>query len=278
MATAIRLDREDLRGYRRGHRYYTWRDENYWSVTTLIDKGLPIPALPRWAAKLTAETAVNQIETLNALVDSDGPEGAVDWLKGAPWRSSTKAADSGTSIHEFAEALFAGNAEAAALLYEDLSPEDQAKARQVEGFVRTVDMDVLEVEAVLFNRSAWFAGTVDLIARINDPKIVEPMGLEAPATLVIDLKTGKGVYDSFALQIAAYSRAEFIARMDGTESPMPDIDGGAVLHVTDDSWAVIPVDTSRSTFEAFLTVAATARWLDGDGKKAVGKAVVRGRA
>ena len=59
------------------------------SVTNIIGV-LNKPALPRWAAKVVAEQAAAMKTSLPNLDDAE----VVDMLKGAPWRSSTRAADS----------------------------------------------------------------------------------------------------------------------------------------------------------------------------------------
>ena len=97
-----------------GKRFYQWRDEAYWSVTTIIGGGLPKPVLINWAKKFTAEYAVDNLEKLNALCapDSDGTidrAGAVDWLKGAAFRDRDKKADIGTAVHAAAEAHVLGH-------------------------------------------------------------------------------------------------------------------------------------------------------------------------
>ena len=89
-----------------GQRFYTWRNENYWSVTTIL-KALPKDALINWAKKYTAEYAVANLGALTELVEAD-QDGAVDWLKGASFRARDKAADLGTYVHAAAEAYALG--------------------------------------------------------------------------------------------------------------------------------------------------------------------------
>ncbi len=279
MAKSLDIKREDLRSYRGGSRFYTWEgDERFGSVTSLIDGGLPKPALPRWAAKLTAQSAVDQHEVIASLIASGDKQAAVDMLKGAPWRSSGSAADSGTRVHEFLELLAQGRPKDAEAHANSLVIGERAKCAHIAAFMSEVDMEVLHVEAVMFSREYHYAGTVDLIVNLTDERLLDKLGMEGPAPAIIDLKTGKGVYDSAALQLAAYTRTDFIAGDGGEELPVPDIDYGAVLHVTEEGWAFIPMDISDRTFLAFLDAAGVAVWAKEVGRKAVGKPVARGGA
>jgi len=57
---------------RRG-RYYSWRDENFWSVTTMINGGVPKgDVLVNWAKKFTAEYACDNFEQLRQLLTPRG--------------------------------------------------------------------------------------------------------------------------------------------------------------------------------------------------------------
>lgn len=42
-------------------RFYSWRNENHWSVTTIIDGAIPKRALIYWAANEVAEYAIRAI-------------------------------------------------------------------------------------------------------------------------------------------------------------------------------------------------------------------------
>src|SRR3990172_181392 len=176
---------------RSGQRYYDWRSERYWSVTTILSGGVPKPALLPWGIKMVAEGAVEAVEsgTLAGMVEQDR-EGAIRWLKGLPWAHRDKAADLGTAVPE----------------------------------------------ASVFNRTERYAGTLDAIATIGG------------RTLVIDVKSGKGVYPETALQLAAYRWAEFVGVPDGSEQPMPPTVGAAVLHLTDQGDSFQHVASGRGAF------------------------------
>lgn len=78
---------------------------------------------------------------------------------------------------------------------------------------------------------------------------------------MVDIKTGKGVYDETALQLAAYSRAD-LWHADGAEGQPPEVEAAYVAHVRADETVLVPVDISYSTFSAFLYLLGVWRWQD----------------
>jgi hypothetical protein len=94
--------------------------------------------------------------------------------------------------------------------------------------------------------------------------------------LVLDLKSGKGVYDEFALQLAAYRNADTILLPDGTELPMPATSETAlVLHLRPDAYQVHPVPVTASTHGAFLSAFALYRWQADETNAAIGRAMYK---
>lgn len=194
------------------HRY--WLDgKPIPGVTTLLGKGLPKPALPYWSAKCVAEYVIDNpdgVEQLRAM--GRGP--AVAALKGIPWEKRDEAAVRGTDVHKLAEDVLHGR---------EVDVPEHLLAH-VEGYVRWIDDFAVEpvlTERQVANRKWWYAGTFDAIVRIGDE------------VLLCDWKTSKGVYGSTALQCAAYRGAEFYVDEDGGETPLPDVDGLAVVHITE---------------------------------------------
>jgi hypothetical protein len=193
-----------------GHRY-TLDGRAVPGVTTLISKGLPKPALPRWAAKVAAEYAADNTETLLNL-DRDA---RVAVIKQAPWTQRDQAAVRGTDVHALADKLIHGT--------EVDVPEHLAG--HVEAYVTWLDrfdVEPILTEQPVASRKWWYAGTFDAIVRIGGE------------TLLLDWKTSKGVYGETALQTAAYANAEFYLDADGNEQPLPKVDGLGVVHVRAD--------------------------------------------
>jgi hypothetical protein len=207
-----------------GKRFYSWRDEAYWSVTTIISGGVPKPALINWAKKFTAQYACDNIDKLDALLvpDSEGAvdrDGAVDWLKGAAYRDRDRKADLGTYVHAATEAYVLGKP------FPTWPPIVLPRMRAFERFLAKYEPDYELTEASVYNRSEHYAGTLDAILTVG-------RGPHKGRKFVADLKTGgKAIYPEVALQLAAYRYAEFIGLPDGSEEAMRDVDGAVALHL-----------------------------------------------
>lgn len=274
-------------------RLYEWRApdlpldgeiERFWSVTTIIKGGLPAPALQAWGMKAVAEFAVANYRQLSAMVgssyrferdpkgavigvleDPDAVVSAIDWLKGAPYRERDRKADLGTAVHDQAEAYalgkpmpeaapaIIGNVQAFRNFLEDYQPT----------YAQLGDDGMWLAEASVFNRAERYAGTLDAIADIP--------GL---GRVLIDYKTGKDIYPETALQLAAYRHAEFIGLPDGTEWPMPEVDGCAALHLSPFAgprgYAFRPVIADEQVFTAFKYVREVFRWQEETSKGVIG--------
>ena len=56
-----------------GSRFYTWRNENYYSVTTIISGGLPKQALIYWSANQVAEYVCDNLSKVTMLLPTGHP-------------------------------------------------------------------------------------------------------------------------------------------------------------------------------------------------------------
>jgi hypothetical protein len=238
---------------RGGKRFYSWRNENYWSVTTILSGGLPKPVLVNWAKKYTAEYAVNNFTALTELVKAD-PQGAIDWLKGAAYRERDRKADLGTYVHAAMEAYSLGKP----------FPEwPEAVRPRMEAFKRFVEKrapNYVATEASVYNRSERYAGTLDAIIDLDGRRYV------------LDMKSSKDIYPDVALQLAAYRHAEFIGLPDGSEEPMWETDGALALHLADGEdgqgeWKLLEVDAGEDTLRYFLYVREVFRWSETKSKQ-----------
>jgi hypothetical protein len=226
-----------------GQRTYTWRQEGFWSVTTIISGGVPKPALLPWGIKSVAEGACDLADELPGLVAKDR-DAAVRMLKGIPWASRDKAADIGTLVHAAIEADRLG---------QPWPPVPEVAQARMDAFARFVadhQPEYQATEASVYSRRWHYAGTLDAIVKLDG------------RTLLLDAKTGKGVYPEVALQLAAYRYAEFIGSPDGDEEPMVPVDGCAVLHLPPegDSYELIDVRADEQVFQSFLYALEVFRW------------------
>jgi len=277
----------------RGTRTYVWRGRGYpeafLSVTSLISLGVP-KYLVAWAAKLVAELAWADVNLLGRealdewrdqgraylekaraaglfktvdpakLTDADL---ALRWLKGAPDRSRDTAAKRGTAIHKASEDVVRANAREAMQLILEGKPlpewPEPLRPYMENGFlpwVRDYRPVVEATEATVYNRTQQYAGTLDLLAAVRHPRV-------SPGVKVIDYKSGNRIYPESALQVAAYSRGEFVGGPDGvTELAMPAVDQewGYVLHLTPKGYFFRPADIRAPIYRFFLFVREVARF------------------
>jgi hypothetical protein len=272
------LNRDDLRRKITGDRVYVWPPggtNQYLSVTTALNS-LPKPFLIPWAAKVVAETAVYKRDLLDKLI-ADNPEEAVRWLKGAHNSSRDAAARTGSTLHEIAELDALGASDDADTQMSRLSAEGQLKARQLRDFFSRIPHRLVDVETVIYNDRHRYAGTLDFLVEFTDPRITMMMPFP-PGLVVMDLKTGKGVYPEYALQLAAYRGAQYHVDLDrGIRKEMHPTVGGCVLHVTTSSWALIPTITDADVYSTFLAVLELSKTLPLNDAW-VGSPILRGRA
>jgi hypothetical protein len=223
-----------------GHRAYAWAGRPYPSVTAIIKGGVPAPFLVQWAAKAAAEYAVAHLDRLALL-----PAGqAVQEVKRAPWDHRDHAASLGDLVHAAVEAHATGRPRP------QLPPQAGPYLAAFEQFLADHRPVFVASEQTVYSRRYGYAGTLDAIC-------------ELPARgglVLLDVKTGKGIYPEVALQLAAYAHAEFIGRPDGTEQPIPAIAAGAVLHLRPGGHELVDVPIGQAVLEAFLAALAVFRW------------------
>jgi hypothetical protein len=214
-------------------------DELLPSVTNIIDT-LAKPWLGGWMAKLVAGYA---FDNRTALMEMDDREAAVDFLKGAPRRRRNAAADVGDVIHAYVEAL----------LTDTPTPEITAEHEPyLDGFLEFLEEFKPEfqiIEGTVFNHEQRYSGTFDFIARIDELLVLG------------DWKTGSGIYDEVALQLAALRNADSVwDPVDGELLPMPAIDACVAVHLQPSKAWLYPIDASNVAYQAFLGLRAAWPW------------------
>lgn len=219
--------------YPSSHRY---KLDGRWvpGVTTILGKGLPKPALVRWAAKTVAEFVADNADDVEVLRRM-GRAPMVDALKSTPWQERDDAALRGTDIHDIAEKLVHGQTV-------DVPEQHQGA---VDGYVRWLDamnVEPIWTERPVASRKWQYAGKPDIICRIADQ------------TWLLDWKTARGVYGDNALQVCAYGNAEFCATPDGGEEPLPHIDRYGVVHIQPDGTELHEVTDPAAAYKDFLHV------------------------
>jgi hypothetical protein len=227
----------------------------------------PKPALPGWAAREAASFAVENIDVVKALAATD-KKAAVDLIKGAPWRKSGKAADSGTEVHGLAETLMRDKMESRKSDFK-VPQGTMDFLRNFARFATEFDVTPRLIEATVWDDENDYAGTLDGLYTLR----VDGESLDA----IVDIKTGaSGVWPEAALQQTAYKNARYyIDAESGELRPMLKADAAFALWLRPEGWALIPLDTSDATWEQFLRLRASYEWKRHGEKTAVGKAINR---
>lgn len=224
-------------------------------VTSVLNM-LPKPFLRYWAGKVVAETAVDNVGTVVQMMLSGERQGAIDYLKRSPDRSTGKAADMGTEVHDLLETLARG--EKIGRIHPDVKPYVQGWRDFNEEF----EPEYLFVEETVWSHTYGYAGSFDAIVRIGEEVIM------------LDNKTTRsGVHDEVALQMTAYINADHILHADGSTSPLPEITGAAVLHLRPEQTQLIPVATNDAIFDAFKALLAVHTWDKETSKGVIGKPI-----
>lgn len=250
----------------RGMRVYKWPPQpphtlEVVSVTAALS-GLPKPFLIGWAAKKTAECAVEDHDLITAMLAKKGGERmAIDHLKGSRYRDTSVKADRGTIVHAAVEAYLDGKPMTKADLEERL--EDARIPRTLwkgaAGMVSAAmeflfeqEPEVLHSEATVYSREHGYAGTADLIVNMRVGKSTRPV--------VVDFKTSPRIYDETGLQLCAYARADFVGHNDGTEEALPEgiKDGIAVCLKASGKYEPAPFALTDDLFEVFLAARTVA--------------------
>lgn len=217
------------------------------SVTTAL-KVLDKPQLVGWAKRETAACAVRNLEMVNQLVATGGPDAAIAWLKTIPDYIRDTAADLGTRVHILAEKM-------GMFGVPDATEEEAPFVAQYRHFLDLYQPEILKVEFKVCSLTHRYAGTADLLARIGGE------------TWLIDFKTGTGIYPETALQLAGLGFADFMGwAEDPKQYPIPPIDRYGVLHLRPDRFDLVPYAVSHDTFEQFLRCLRLYEWMRGSRK------------
>lgn len=202
-------------------------------VTSVLNM-LPKPFLMYWAQKVVAEQAVENLGAVVGLALND-PAGAIDYLKRSPQRTTRAAADTGTDAHDLFEQIAKG--ERIRRVPNDLKPF----VGHFEEFLEVCKPEFIFLEETVWSDTHGYAGSFDAFAILHG----EGAGALKGKRLFMDWKTTRsGVHEEVALQLTGYRNGDSLIRPDGSRVPMPDSDGGAVLHVRPEGWKLVPVETN----------------------------------
>jgi hypothetical protein len=240
----VRADGSPVRLTRRNHgRGHSYRidDVKVPGVTTILN-ALP-KQLTKWAAEKGADHAVNHWDELAALPLSERHK-RIMW---AHREDVTGQAIRGNRVHALGEKLAHG---------EEVRVPDDLRG-PVEAYARFLDrweIQVYATETPIGSPRYRYAGTADAWCSIGK------LGVESA---LLDLKSGRGVYDEVALQLAGYRFAE-LWQPDGpaSEEPLPEVEDCFVAHIGPDDVRLLPVEVTSSLFRGFLYVFEVSKLLE----------------
>lgn len=243
------------------HRYYFNGQGPVPGVTSVLEV-MSKPALITWKAKETGRAIYRMMlepqrwEGMGPEVDE---EQAILWALKAADQSRDKAAKLGSSIHLLADmASRASESDSAGFTVSD---EEFPYLTAWKGFLAFLEAQggrIISSEHMIWSLNGY-GGTYDLIVEM------------AEELWMLDIKTSKGYYPEYGLQLAAYRWADSII-VEGTPTayPMPEIQRAGVLHLRPDQypdtgWRLVeyPI-TYEKDYMAFLGCLEVYRWRQED--------------
>lgn len=237
-----------------GLRWYVWQGQRLVSVTTVRRMaGIPF-GLHNWAIGQVIDAAIDRdmghriTDYFERPVEDDAAELAAirKELRRAATAERDRAAALGTAVHDAA---------ATGQRLDLVAPELRPRLAQFYNFLEVSGIEVVATEFQVWNPTVGYGGTVDLLGRHRNGTL-----------RVIDLKTGKGIYNDHALQVTAYARAEFAGNDDTINEPLTallhEAGAPAILHLADDGWEfiVLKPDEELGAWRAFRGLMAFSMW------------------
>jgi hypothetical protein len=241
-----------------GLRYYTWRGQEYPSMTSILSVagGVRFP-IHQWAITQVVNRAVDNIGDLNRMLTQDDPKvikATKTWLRAASTEARDTAADLGTRVHS----AVTGNL-GAGQVGDDVVPF----LKQYRGWLADEQPEILASEQQVFNLTKGYAGSFDHLVRLRDKRIG-----------VVDLKSGSGTYPEHALQVCGYALSEFVGEDDVVNTQSTDwllnAQFMALLHIRPDGWEWQEVQITGDLIRAFNGMLVYGLWAHKAGNKVDG--------
>jgi hypothetical protein len=238
------------------HRYY-WNGKGpVPSVTTVLgimDK----PAVVQWKAKESARAMFRALAAgAEPAPEPVTEEEMINWAVREADKARDTAASLGSSVHLLADLVgqYPGGSESPYKGFQ-VSDDTIPYLTAYRGFLgRYSASSIVSSEHIVWSLNGY-AGTYDLIMLIDGE------------LWLIDIKTSKGFYPEYGLQLAGYRWADSIILPGNPEAyPMPQIQRTGVLHLrpdqySDTGWRLIEYPTTyEKDYIAFLACLELYRW------------------
>ena len=234
-------------------RFYTIDGLMLPSVTHVLQV-LGKPALINWAANQERAACLEAAADLYGDLSKTPPmsrttflstlEGRIGKQK-AHKRQLDKAGEIGSQVHGLIEWNIRQQ------LGQKVGPEPKVEDNAQWAFMafqdwaNSVQLEPIYIEQTVFSRKHHYAGTMDLLARVNG------------AVMLVDFKTGKAIYAEAHLQNVAYQMA--LAEMGHAVA-----EGGVIVRLpkvqTDPAFEVAEVPVAADLFPVFLALTEVWRW------------------
>jgi hypothetical protein len=229
--------------------------ELYPSVTTILSC-IGKPALVNWAAKVEREMVIEEAYRMAVAMSGEKLMPEASWKAylntrlgetKASQKELSKAGEIGTQAHKLIENALNQRMNLPAKDEGDILASEPARLafKHWKEWASAVDLEPIASEQVIWSHRHRYAGTLDLLARVNG------------RLAVIDWKTGKYVYNEAHLQNAAYRQA---VREMGHGDPELGIIVRLPKTVDDPSFQAVEADKESISMDVFLHVMELWHW------------------
>lgn len=164
----------DLKNTRRAGFYFD-KTEPYLSVTEVL-KIIAKPQIVYWFGK-----EVYRAMAIDPTIDEKT-------ALAAPYKTSGSAKTRGTTVHSIVEAY-----KTTGEVIETIPEEFKGYATAFYQFMKDHKVEIIEQEKTIFDKENKVAGTLDMYVKIGDK------------LMIVDVKTGKDIYNEVRLQNSAYA-------------------------------------------------------------------------
>ena len=235
-------------------RFYEVDGELYPSVTHVLG-AINKPAIAPWAAKMERQACLETAGALFVELGADLQHYPASWVVAAlearlgtvkaHQRTLEKAGDIGTQAHLMIEWILRTAIGAAAGPKPAISTPAAIAVRAFQAWAVSVNLKPVLIERVVYSKRHKFAGTLDLLARVNGQLVM------------VDFKTGKAIYGESTLQAAAYSAAlvemGYLEPVRSLVVRLPKVQG-------DPDFEVLDVPARAELLPVFLATRALWEW------------------
>lgn len=200
---------------------------------SIIDK----PALMYWSARMAGDYMKKNL-TPNKVLSAEEIDRVAEEAKKAHRVFADRSAELGTRAHQVIEMWLKGSKPKLS----SFPPEVQNSVNLFFDWWKGQKLEVIASEEICWHSGAGYAGTADFVAKREDGSKV-----------LIDFKTGNGIYIDHALQVSAY----WMALRDGGV----EVDDALILRIGREDMAFEEMRLPRVHIPSFFSAFALAHFL-----------------